>query len=325
MKKSATKTRDQGASQQKTRSNDRFKSYLDNHKRVARESWLRLLRNPISNLMTWLVIGIALSLPGGLYIALGNLESISEHWDGDARISLFAQQSIAEEDLRKLIKKLQLRSDVASVSYISPTEALNNFQRQSGFGNVLENLTNNPLPAVLVISPQIQRGEAVEALFNELKAMPQIDQAILDLEWVQRLHKIMKLGQRFTITLAFLLSVGVLLVIGNTIRLAIENRRDEIIIVKLVGGTNAFVRRPFLYTGLWYGFGGGVMAWLIIMFALQALSKPVAELAGLYQSQFQLQGLGIADSLLLWFASSLLGLTGAWLAASHHIAKIEPR
>lgn len=324
MKKSVTKTRDQGASQQKARSNDRFKSYLDNHKLVARESWLRLLRNPISNLMTWLVIGIALSLPGGLYIALNNLESISEHWDGDARISLFAQQSVAEEDLRKLIKKLQLRSDIASVSYISPTEALNNFQRQSGFGNVLENLTDNPLPAVLVISPQSQRGEAVETLFNELKTLPQVDQAVLDLEWVQRLHKIMKLGQRFTITLAILLSVGVLLVIGNTIRLAIENRRDEIIIVKLVGGTNAFVRRPFLYTGLWYGFGGGIMAWLIIVFALQALSRPVADLAGLYQSQFQLQGLGIADSLLLWLTGSLLGLTGAWIAASHHIAKIEP-
>jgi cell division transport system permease protein len=320
----ARKTKE-GASQQRARSGDRFNSYLDNHKRVARESWQRLLKNPVSNLMTWLVIGIALALPGGLYVTLSNLEAVSQQWDGKAQLSLFIHQQVAEQDSRKLAKKLQLRDDIADVSYISPTQALAEFQRQSRFGNVLESLDSNPLPAVLIISPQSQHGDAINQLFTELQALPQVDQAILDLEWVQRLHSMMKVGQRMTLTLAALLSMGVLLVIGNTIRLAIESRRDEIVIVKLVGGTNAFVRRPFLYTGLWYGLGGGLMAWLIINISLYLISSPVAELSGLYQSQFRLQGLGAANTLLLWLSSALLGLAGAWLAASRHLSQIEPR
>jgi cell division transport system permease protein len=155
--------------------------------------------------------------------------------------------------------------------------------------------------------------------------LPQIDQAVLDLEWVQRLYSMMALGKRLVIALAALLALGVLLVVGNTIRLAIESRRDEIVIVKLVGGTNAFVRRPFLYTGLWYGLGGGILAWLIIGFGLFWLSSPVAELAGLYRSQFELQGLGIGDSLMMWLCGGLLGLAGAWLAVSRHLGAIEPR
>ena len=135
----------------------------------------------------------------------------------------------------------------------------------------------------------------------------------------------MALGQRMTLALAALLSLGVLLVIGNTIRLSIESRRDEIVIVKLVGATNAFVRRPFLYTGLWYGLGGGLVSWLIITFTVIWLSGPVANLAGLYQSQFELLGLGFGQTLLLWLAGGSLGLGGAWLAVSRHLGQIEPR
>jgi cell division transport system permease protein len=317
--------RREGARQQFVGSSDKFQRYLDHHKQVAKDSLQRQLQTPLANLLTWLVIGIALALPGGLYVTLDNLEAASSNWDGKAQISLFLHQAVSEQGSRKLAKKLRLNPDIDEVVYKSPTEALAEFQRQSSFGNVLDQLDSNPLPAVLIITPSSRNSDVVTQLYETLSATAQVEQAILDLEWVQRLQSMMELGRRLTATLALLLCAGVLLVIGNTIRLAIESRRDEIIIVKLVGGTNAFVRRPFLYTGLWYGLGGGLMAWLIINLGLWLIAGPVTDLTGLYHSDFQLQGLGFGNSLLLWLTSALLGLAGAWLAVSRHLGDIEPQ
>lgn len=325
--KSTVRRDSKGASQSRTSIGDKMNSYLAHHKLVARDSFMRLIGTLIPSIMTWLVIGIALALPSGLFVALENAESVSRGWDGAAQISLFVNKVVPEKDSRKLARKLRLRQDIAEVDYISRTQALEEFQALSGYGDVLEHLDKNPLPAVIVVRPVEQEisAAATEALYKELKALPQIEQAIIDLEWVQRLYSMMELGKRMTLALAALLALGVLLVIGNTIRLAIESRRDEIVIVKLVGATNAFVRRPFLYTGLWYGLGGGMMSWLLVSISLFWLSGPVAELSGLYQSQFVLQGLGFGQTLLLWLASGLLGLAGAWLAVSRHLGSIEPR
>jgi cell division transport system permease protein len=319
--------REQGASQSRTSIGDKMSSYMVHHQRVAIDSLQRLLATLVPSMMTWLVIGIALALPTGLFVALGNVDSISRGWDGAAQISLFVHKVVSEQDSRKLAKKLQLRDDVDQVEYISATQALEEFQQLSGYGDVLDSLDQNPLPAVIVVRPVEQQvsAAATEQLYQQLKALPQVEQATIDLEWVQRLYSMMDLGKRMTLALAGLLGLGVLLVIGNTIRLTIESRRDEIIIVKLVGATNAFVRRPFLYTGLWYGLGGGIVAWLVISCSLWWLSGSVANLAGLYQSQFELQGLGFGQSLLLWLVGSLLGLAGAWLAVSRHLGNIEPR
>lgn len=319
--------REQGASHSRASGGDRLSSYISHHRLVARDSFQRLLATPIPSLMTWLVIGIAMALPGALYVGLSNVEAVSRGWDGAAQISLFVHKVVSEQDSRQLARKIEQRPDVAAVEYISRDQALAEFQQLSGYGEVLEHLDDNPLPAVIVVRPVEENISALatEQLFNELNALPQIDQAVLDLEWVQRLYSMMALGKRMTLALAALLALGVLLVVGNTIRLAIESRRDEIVIVKLVGGTNAFVRRPFLYTGLWYGLGGGVLAWAIITISLFWLGGPVAELAGLYQSQFELRGLGFGDSLLMWLCGGLLGLLGAWLAVGRHLGAIEPR
>jgi len=319
--------KEKGASQSRTSIGDKISSYKAHHQIVAADSLLRLLRTPVASLMTWLVIGIALALPTGLFVALANVESVSSGWDGAARISLFVNKVVSESDSRKLAEKLALREDVAEVQFISRSQALEEFQALSGYGDVLGHLDKNPLPSVIVVRPveQATTKVAAERLYQELKALPQVEQAVIDLEWVQRLYSMMALGQRMTLALAALLSLGVLLVIGNTIRLSIESRRDEIVIVKLVGATNAFVRRPFLYTGLWYGLGGGLVSWLIITFTVIWLSGPVANLAGLYQSQFELLGLGFGQTLLLWLAGGSLGLGGAWLAVSRHLGQIEPR
>lgn len=319
--------REKGASQSRTSTGDRMNSYLAHHKYVASESLQRLTANFVSSLMTWLVIGIALALPTGLFVGLNNLEAVSRGWDGAAQISLFINRIVSEQDSRALADKLRLRDDIADVEFISPTQALEEFQALSGYGEVLELLDDNPLPAVIVVRPVEKdlSAAATKSLFDELSAIAQVDQATLDLEWVQRLYSMMELGKRMTLALALLLALGVLLVIGNTIRLAIESRRDEIVIVKLVGATNAFVRRPFLYTGFWYGLGGGLVAWVLVTVAVLWLAAPVSELAGLYQSQFSLTGMGIGTSLLLLVCSGLLGLAGAWLAVGRHLGAIEPR
>jgi cell division transport system permease protein len=319
--------RDQGASQSRTSIGDKLSSYFAHHQLVASDSLQRLLTTLVPSLMTWLVIGIALALPTGLFVGLSNLDAVSRGWDGAAQMSLFINKQVSEQQGRQLAKQLQLRQDIAEVEYISRSQALEEFQALSGYGDVLQHLDQNPLPAVIVVRPVEQQMSALatEQLFLELKALPQIEQAVLDLEWVQRLYSMMELGKRMTLALGALLSLGVLLVIGNTIRLSIESRRDEIVIVKLVGATDAFVRRPFLYTGVWYGVGGGLVCWLIITLSLWWLSGPIANLAGLYQSDFSLQGLGFLQTLGLWLASGLLGLAGSWLAVSRHLGDIEPR
>lgn len=316
-----------GASQSKTTAQDQINSWLGNHRLVAKESINRLLKTPASSTMTWLVIGIALALPTGLYVGLANLQIVSTGWDGAAKISLFLKKSVNDYQGEQLSLRLQQRSEISETRFISREKALAEFQELSGFGEVLEGLESNPLPAVIIVTPDETQQDktATRVLLESLRAVPEVEKAQLDLEWVKRLYTMMEIGRRMTTALAFLLSLGVLLVVGNTIRLAIENRREEILVVKLVGGTDRFVRRPFLYTGLWYGLGGGLIAWIIIAILLFWLSSPVATLSELYASDYRLQGLGLIDGLGLLFTGAMLGLIGAWFAVNRHIGEIEPR
>lgn len=306
---------------------DRIKGYVANHREVAFVSLKRLLAAPVPSIMTWAVIAIALALPAGLYVFLQNAQQLSSGWDRAAQISVFMQLEVSEKEGRSLSDEIGKRPDVKEVRYISREQALAEFRELSGFGEALEYLDSNPLPSVIVVFPETESGSlaTTETLLAELQALPQVDQAQLDLKWVQRLYSIMALGQRAVLILGGLLSLAVLLVIGNTIRLAIEARRAEIVVVKLVGGTDAFVRRPFLYTGVWYGVGGGLIAWLLINLVLFWLYRPVSELVSVYGSDFHLAGLGVPATLVLLSLSALLGLLGAWVAVGRHLSNIEPK
>jgi cell division transport system permease protein len=315
-----------GASQSKTRSKDRFKSYLNHHKIVAVESLLRLLRTPMQSLLTWLVVAIAIALPGILYLTITHIQTIGQSWQFEPQLSVYLNPRVREDAIHKMREQLLAMPEIAAVNYITPQQALTEFAQYSGLGNVLESLDENPLPPVLEVYPSLDFRTPQQLLELQTRIADDsvVDEVQLDITWVERLQKIMAIAERVVLTLAGLLAVGVLLVIGNTIRLAIESRRDEILIVKLVGGANSFVRRPFLYTGVGYGLGGGILAWLLLVVGVYWLSTPVAQLAGSYDSAMQLRGLGWAESLIILVGAAVLGLLGAALAVSRHLHLIEP-
>ncbi len=315
-----------GASQSRTRWPDRFRAWRFHHVHSAKGSLQRLLASPVTSVMTWLVIGIALALPVGLNVALQNARTVSVGWDSPAQISLFLRAEVSVDAARALSARLAARDDVDSARVVTREQALAEFQQLSGFGDVLQRLEDNPLPNVLLITPaeSSANGAEVGLLRSRLEAEPGVQRAVLDMEWVQRLNALVAFSQRAVTTLGLTLSLGVLLVIGNTIRLAIENRRREILVVKLVGGSDAFVRRPFLYTGFWYGLGGALVAWVVVGLALWYLRGPLSALALLYQSDFVLSGLGFAGSFALLLVGAALGLLGSWVAVARHLSKIQP-
>lgn len=323
----ARRNRETGASQYRRSLGQLGRAWVQDHRRVALASLAKLLRQPLASVLTWLVIGIALALPAGFYVMLSNVESLGDLWGGSARISLYLEHSLSDADGQALAGRIGRQSQVASAQYVSAKDGLAEFRRFSGLGEVIDSLDSNPLPAAIVVTPEsgYANPAAVEQLRKQLAGEPGVDVAELDMAWLQRLHALLAIGRRMAALLGVLLALGVVLVTGNTIRLAIESRREEIVVIKLVGGTNAYVRRPFLYTGLWYGFGGGLVAWLIIAAALAALAGPVAHLATLYESDYRLHGPGVMDTLGLLAAGMLLGLGGAALAVTRHLSAIEPR
>ena len=314
-----------GASQSKTLRLDRFKAWLVHHQITAVESLLRLLSTPVQSVMTWLVVAIALVLPTTLYVGLDNAQQLGARVQNTGQMSVFIHKRAKDSAIQSLSERLLSKPEVARVSLVSPSEALAEFQLHSGFGNIVESLDRNPLPAVLLVEPALENTDAATLVRLQTNILQEaiVEDVSIDLKWLERLNQMM--AQRLVMALALLLVLGVLLVVGNTIRLAIEGRRDEILVVKLVGGTNAFVRRPFLYTGLWYGLGGGVLAALILSGGLAWLAGPVGDLADLYQSEFRLQGLDWNASVSLILGAGLIGLCGAWLAVGRHLGQIEPK
>jgi len=315
-----------GASSQKIGIGSRLKMFFHLHRQEIRNSLDSMIKTPLSSLMTLAVLGIALALPGGLQVILKNSNMLSEGWDGASRFSLYLVDSVSDANATSLGNRLKARSDVAEVELISRQQALEEFQSTSGLGDALKQLEENPLPIVLEILPaeNYSTPAASQRMLEEFRKLPEVEMAQLDMQWVKRLYYLLDLADRAVFALALLLGVAVLLIVGNTIRLAIQNRREEIEIIKLIGATNAFIRRPFLYTGLWYGVGGGIFAISLIWISLWWLSDPVSQLAGLYESGYRLAGLSFIETLQLLGFSTFLGLTGSWISVTRHLSNINP-
>lgn len=300
--------------------------WLQEHPRAALASLGRLWRNPVAALMTVMVIAIALALPGALWLLLQNAERASSDWEAGARISVYLRPGLGAEAVAAAGDRVAATEGATVVRRIDADEALAEFRALAGFDRALEALERNPLPAVVVVEPAdagVSRA-ALADLLERLQAIDGVDHAQADLEWVERLHALLDLVERGITLLALLLAAGVLLIIGNTIRLDVLNRREEIEVIKLIGGTDGFIQRPFLYTGLWYGLGGALAAIGLLALLAGLLAGPVADLARAYGSGFRLSGLDAGETLGILVAGILLGLIGSRLAVGRHLRAIEP-
>ncbi|MGA7538630.1 MAG: permease-like cell division protein FtsX [Steroidobacteraceae bacterium] len=287
----------------------------------------RLKRNPLATVLTLLVIGLALALPAALGLFIINAQSATGGFGRAVEMSVYLKSGVPLAKAQQLAVDARQRPGVAQVVVIAADEGLKEFRKYSGFGAALDALQTNPLPNVLRVVPQ--RGASgsadLESLRSYFAAWPEVDVVQLDTEWVLRFNAILAVLRRLVLIAAVLLGAGVLAVVGNTIRLEILNRRAEIEVTKLVGGSNAFVRRPFLYTGLIYGVGGAVLAWAILEAAVLVLDQPVATLAQLYGSRYALQGPSGQVLGTLFGGGMALGWLGAWISARRHLRSIEPQ
>ncbi len=302
-----------------------FRRLIEAHAHVFFFTLGRLYRKPVGTLLTAAVIGITLALPAGLHVLLKNLNAISYSWEGTLQASLFLEDSVSRARGELLTREIAAQPGIESARYISREQSLAEFKELSGFGQALDLLDENPLPAVIVVVPRRDLGpDAIEQLIGELGARPEVEYAKLDQKWLQRLYSILAIIERGILLIAGVLALAVIVTVGNTIRLDIEARRDEIVVMKLVGAPDAFIRRPFLYTGFWYGMTGAVIAWLLVSLAMLALAGPTARLSGLYDSSFSLHGLSFGSTLLMFGCGVSLGLAGAFWTVSRHLSRIEP-
>jgi len=316
--------REHGASTHSLAIPDKIKAYLLNHQQVGIQTLRNLFTTWLTSTMTWMVIGIAFALPTILYLLLTNLGNFGGTWDGKPRLSLYLGSEITESEGRKFAAQLTLNNWIMNTRYISAESALAEFEENSSLGDVLASLPGNPLPAVVEIESGSISPAEIKLRLTQLETRQEVEKISVDIGWIERLFALLALGERFVTAIGVFLGLGVVLAVGNTIRLAIENRRAEIEIIKLVGGTDRFVRRPFLYLGFWYGIGGALVAWVLVQGSLVFLSAPVETIAQSYRDDFALSGPGILDSTIILLAGTGLGVSGALLAVSRHLSDIEP-
>ena len=299
--------------------------FLDQHRRSALRSFKDLLRNPSATLMTLLVIGITLALPASLLSLLQLGNSVAGSQPNIPSLSMFLKPGISDEKALTLTATLEQRPGIERIELLTSGDAMQEFREYSGFGDALDALEENPLPHVLLL--QLDSGMtqvSLEKLIEDLDSLPETASIDYDQGWIERLQAISLTLRRIIEAVGLGLALAVMLIIGNTIRLEILNRKDEIEVSRLVGGSNAFIRRPFLYTGLAYGFFGALLAWMLVSLLLIIVNGPLGRLAELYGASVSIAFFGAQALVILMPVGILLGLAGAWLAVSRHLSAIKP-
>jgi cell division transport system permease protein len=301
-------------------------TYFERHAQTLVGSLGRIAKQPIATFMTMGVIAVALALPLFLNLLLQNARVATGNLNEAFNLSVYMDKKAGAARTQAVAKLLRLKADVAGVKVISADEALADFRKDSGFGKALDALTDNPLPDTLIVTPTLVAStpEGTEHLRSVIAAVPDVQSVQIDTEWIKRLHAILGFLRQVVLLTGGLLALGIVLIVSNTIRLDILNRRAEIEVMKLVGASDGFARRPFLYSGIWYGLGGGILALILVAIAARLLASPIEQLARLYGSAFRLGGLGVVlGSEVLGLAVALAWL-GSWLSATQHIRAIEP-
>lgn len=302
---------------------DAIARYLTLHVDNLKGAVARVVDRPLGSLMTVLVIAIALVVPAGLRVMVDNARALSGTWQGAADFTVYLEMAVDEPAAEALAGQVGERDDVEQAELLARSDALAEFRVYSGFGEALDLLDENPLPHAIIVRPA-GTGADLDLLVQDLDALEETALVQLDTEWLERLRAILELARRVVDVTTVLLGLAVIVVIGNTIRLEIGNRREEIEIIKLVGGSDGYIRRPFLYLGLCYGVGAGILAALIIVLGLGLVASPARALMELYGSDYRLAGLSPADAGWLLGAGGFLGWAGAGIAVARHLREIEP-
>jgi cell division transport system permease protein len=303
-----------------------LRAYFSRHTQVLVGSLGRITQAPFATLMTMGVIAVALALPLFLYLFLQNARNATVTWNDAYDLSVYMDKRASAARAQSLANQLRQRSDVAAVRLITAEQALAEFRNDSGFGKALDALTDNPLPDTLIVTPTLAAStpEGTDTLKAAIAGQADVQTVQIDTAWVKRLHAMLDLLRRVVLLTGGLLGLGIVLIVSNTIRLDILNRRAEIEVMKLIGASDGFTRRPFLYSGIWYGLGGGLLALLMVAIALSLLARPVAELSHLYGSAFRLGGVRIGAAASVLGVAVGLAWLGSWFAATRHIRAIEP-
>ena len=301
-------------------------SWVHHHRQAASSSLLRALRVPVATGLTWLVVGIALALPASLLVILQNIEAVTSDMRSPARFSVLLESGTSLNSAQDILSRVESRVDVRDVTLIPQDQALARFAADTGLVGLLDSIPDNPLPHTLLVNPLVSvESEGLSELAQGLKAVRGVDQVVFDTLWQARLAGVLQAGRRLVMGIGLLMMMGAVLILANTIRLAIDARRDEIVVIKLIGANNAYARRPFLYTGLWSGFGGGLLGAIMVGAFFIYLSEPVNQLLQLYSSDRRFTGLGIMGVLNMMFLGGTLGLLSAWHAATSQLRELEPR
>ena len=305
---------------------DKLNAYRDLHAHALFSSLGRLVASPFASIMTIAVLAIAISLASGFYILVMNLQQLTSNLETSNHISLFLRDDVSDTHASKLADRIRQNVSVQDVKLITRDQALAEFQTYSGFGAAINALEKNPLPIVLQVLPKnaLEDKEGLENLLKSFQQSPEVDFAQMDLQWVERLQSIVAVAHLFANLLNVMLAGAVLFIIGNTIRLELHNRREEVVIAKLVGATNSFIRRPFLYAGFWIGFISGVSAWFIVTTMMLILRHPVEKLSGLYEGGFHMLFFSFTETVALIGISSALGVLGSWAVLFFQLKNTKP-
>ncbi len=302
-----------------------MKHWLKLHLRNCAGSLQDLRNRPLATLLTASVIGIALAMPASLNLLVKNGRNLAGGWENARDFSVYLQVGTPLDAAKATASNIGNLTQVESVTLTDAQAALEDFRADSGLGEILDDLESNPLPHTLSIRPVDNLTvEQLGSLAELLRDTPSVDIVQLDTAWVERLNAILDFLRRMVILATVLLVVGVIIIVGNTIRLDIQNRRDEIEVLKLLGASDGFVRRPFLYEGLWYGLFGSALAMLLLLVGSWVLSTPVEKLVGLYSANTELLGFDGATLLLVLAGGVIAGWGGAWSAVTRHLSAIQP-
>ncbi|STO55783.1 permease-like cell division protein FtsX [Grimontia hollisae] len=298
-------------------------NFLSLHKQQGRQAFNDLMAKPLGNLLTILALAFSLALPATLYMLAKNVMLVTQEWQAPNQLTVYLNP-VSENRAEAFGKTLAGWPDVAIAEYISPEQGLTELRQIQGFEEAVSLLDENPLPAVVVVTPSSDRAEDVTALAARLRSAPEVEEVRLDSDWLQRLSAIESLVLTLTWVFSGLMLMAVFLIIGNTLRLQVLSQKEEIQVMKLVGATDSYILRPYLYTGVWLALAGALVAWIVATINGLLLDAAVAKLATLYDSGFRLAGLRLDEGLILLMVAGLIGLLAAKLAATKHLREIEP-